>query len=252
MTADLRCGDAIEVLRALQACSVDACVTDPTYGETSCAWDKLVPGWPDEVRRVLKPAGSLWVFGSLRSMLATRDEFTGWSLAQDVVWEKHNGSNNAADRFRRVHELVAHFYPADVPWSEIYKEPQFTNDAQRRAVRRKKGPAHWGEIGPSFYESEDGGPRHMRSVMYQRSMHGKGVKHETPKPPELIEPLIRYSCVAGGVVLDPFMGSGQTGVAALRCGRTFIGIDIRPECVTEARRQIDNDAPLLNRPPGAA
>lgn len=251
MSHQLFLGDALGVMRGLPAASVDVCITDPCYGETSCDWDKRVPGWPAEVRRVLKPHGSLWVFGSLRSLLAARDDFASWRLAQDVVWEKHNGSNNAADRFRRVHELVAHFYPADMEWSAIFKDPQFTNDAQRKQVRRKKRPAHWGEIGESFYTSQDGGPRHMRSVIYARSMHGRDVDHETPKPPEVCEPLVRYSSPPGGIVLDPFCGSGQIGVAAIRAGREFIGIDIRPECIVEAQRQIMGDAPLFHRAAGA-
>lgn len=46
-------------------------------------------------------------------------DFAGRALLQDVVWEMHNGSNSAADRFRRVHELVAKFRPVDRPWEEI-------------------------------------------------------------------------------------------------------------------------------------
>lgn len=245
MSFRLLVGDALEQLRALPEDSVDCCVTDPPYGETSCKWDSRVAGWPAEVRRVLKPHGSLWVFGSLRALLETRDEYAGWKLAQDVVWEKHNGSNSAADRFRRVHELAAHFYPADVEWSAVFHEPQFTSDATKRQCRRKEGPPQWGAIAGSTYISEDGGPRHMRSVIFARSMHGKA-EHETQKPEAVLEPLIRYSCPPGGTVLDPFMGSGSTGVAAQRCGRAFVGIDNRAECVDLARRRLADDDPLFH------
>lgn len=245
MRTTLLLGDARERLRELPAGSVDCCVTDPPYGETSLPWDRRVPGWPAEVRRVLKPGGSLWVFGSLRAFLATRDDFAGWRLAQDVVWEKHNGSNNAADRFKRVHEIVAQFYRDDVEWDAVFKDPQFTNDAQRRVVRRKKRPPHWGDIGASVYVSEDGGPRHMRSVIYARSCHGYA-EHETQKPEALIEPLVRYSCPVGGTVLDPFCGSGATGVAAQRNGREFVGIDNRQVCIELADRRIARDEPLFH------
>jgi site-specific DNA-methyltransferase (adenine-specific) len=244
MGAQVILGDALEVLRSLPAGSVDAVVTDPPYGETSLKWDVRLAGWPAEVLRVLKPHGSLWVFGSLRSHLSTVSEFDGWRLAQDVIWEKHNGSNSAADRFRRVHEQAAHWYPANVEWSAVHKEPQFTNDAQRKQVRRKRRPQQWGDLGEQVYLSEDGGPRHVRSVIFARSMHGKA-EHETQKPEAILEPLIAYSCPPGGVVLDPFCGSGSTGVAAQRLGRSSILIDNRPECVALAERRLAGDAPLF-------
>jgi len=106
-------------------------------------------------------------------------QFSGWKLAQDIVWEKHNGSNSANDRFRRLHELALHFYRG--VWREIPKEPQYTNDATARTVRRKKRPPHWGEIGESHYVSKDGGPLLMGSVIYAKSCHGYAV-NETQKP----------------------------------------------------------------------
>lgn len=68
----------------------------------------------------------------------------------------------------------------------------------------------------------------MRSVMFCRSMHGSAV-HPTQKPVEIIAPLIEYSCPPGGRVLDPFMGSGTTGVAAAQLGCDFVGIELRTD-----------------------
>jgi site-specific DNA-methyltransferase (adenine-specific) len=237
-------GDCREVLRTLAPASVDACVTDPPYGETSLEWDQRVDGWLPEVRRVLKPSGSLWCCGSLRFFMERASDFEGWAMVQDVVWEKHNGSSCAADRFRRVHELAVQFRPADRPWSEIYRDPQTTPDAVARAVRRKKRPAHWGEIGEHRYTSVDGGPRMMLSVLYARSVHGRAI-HATQKPEALLEPLVRYSCPPGGVVLDSFAGSGSTGIAALRNGRRFIGIEVDPAACESARARLAGDEPLL-------
>jgi hypothetical protein len=59
-------GDLRTLLPKLELASFDVCIADPPYGETNCAWDRRVPGWPALVRRLLKPHGSLWVFGSLR------------------------------------------------------------------------------------------------------------------------------------------------------------------------------------------
>src|SRR4051794_29843617 len=80
-------------------------IADPPYGETSLEWDRWVDGWPDLVR-----GDSMWCFGSMRMFLERGAEFAGWKLSQDLVWEKHNGSGFHADRFKRVHENVLHWY----------------------------------------------------------------------------------------------------------------------------------------------
>jgi site-specific DNA-methyltransferase (adenine-specific) len=223
--------------------SVDCIVTDPPYGETSLDWDVVPKFWLGECRRVLKRTGSMWVFGSMRSHMATN--FDGWQFAQDLIWEKHNGSNSFADRFRRVHEIAVQLYRSDAKWSDVYKKPLFTNDARARVVRRKKRPPQWGEIGESSYRSEDGGPRMMRSVMFCRSMHGTA-SHPTQKPVSVIIPLVEYSCPPGGTVLDPFIGSGTTAQAAVQCGVSCIGIEIDPEFARMARNPVAPDAPLFD------
>lgn len=245
MTVRILQGDCREVIGTLPAESVDACVTDPPHGFTKLDWDEQVDGWLEEVLRVLKPHGSLWCFGPLRFFMERADDFSDWRLAQEIVWEKHNGTNNAADRFRRVHELVAHFYPSARRWGDIYTEPQTTRDAVARQVRRKKRPPHWGDIDKSYYVSEDGGPRLMRSVVYARSCHGLAV-HPTQKPVQVLEPLIRYSCPPGGVVLDCFAGSGSTAVAAQRNGRDAILIELKDDYCEMARQRIAGDAPLFS------
>jgi len=162
-------------------------------------------------------------------------DFKDWSIAQDCVWEKHNGSNAFADRFRRVHEHAIQLYRGR--WQTIHKTPLFTNDAIARSVRRKKRPPQWGDIGASAYVSQDGGPRLMRSVMFARSCHGFA-QHPTQKPVEILRPLIEYSCPAAGVVLDPFMGVGSTGVAAMQTGRRFIGVELDPKYFAVAKQRL--------------
>lgn len=55
------------------------------------------------------------------------------------------------------------------------------------------------------------------------------VDHPTQKPLEIIERMVLASCPPGGVILDPFMGSGTTAIAAKRCGRNFVGFELNPE-----------------------
>jgi site-specific DNA-methyltransferase (adenine-specific) len=212
-------GDCIASMRGLPDQSIDAVVADPPYGQTSLPWDKFVYGWMPEIARILKPTGSVWVFGTLRMFTTHWREFDGWTLAQDIVWEKHNGSSFHADRFRRVHEQAAQFYRGD--WASVYKGKVVTMDATARTARRKKRPNHMGQIEKGAYVSEDGGPRIQRSVIFARSEHGHAL-HPTQKPVAIIEPLILNACPPGGVVLDPFAGSGTTGGVAARLGRRAI------------------------------
>ena len=221
-------GDCRDILPPLQA---EAVVTDPPYGDTSLAWDVPVDGWVH-----LIASAQLWCFGSLRFFMEHGDEFRtrGWRYAQEVVWEKHNGSGFHADRFKRVHEFAVHFYRGE--WGSLYRDVPRTMDATARTVRRKQSPPHTGHIERGSYTSEDGGPRLMRSVLEVRSCHGEAV-HPTQKPVGILAPLIQFSVPSGGVVLDPFAGSGSTLVAARDIGRRAIGIEIEERyCEIAARR----------------
>jgi site-specific DNA-methyltransferase (adenine-specific) len=224
----------------------DMLVADPPYGDTSLAWDKRVDGWLQVARSILKPNGSMWVFGSMRFFIDQGHQFrdAGFRLAQDIVWEKHNGSAFHADRFKRVHEQSVQFYNVNAKWEDIYNDVQTTPDATARTVRRKKRPPHTGHIEAGSYESEDGGPRIMRSVIYMRSMHGKAI-HPTEKPAELIEVLVRTSCPKGGLVGDMFSGSGAAGEACRRSGRNYIGAEIDVDMATAARDRLNGTLPLV-------
>lgn len=243
MTTEVLHGDCVEIMRTMSPCSIDLVVADPPYGETSLSWDIFCDDWLNSVRNLLKPSGSLWCFGSLRFFM--KANFAGFRLAQEIIWEKHNGSNSFADRFRRVHEIVAQFYDVQTSWGTIYKSPVYRNDAVKKTIRRKQRPPQWGEIDGFIYCSHGGGPRLERSVLRVRSEHGRAV-HPTQKPVDIITPLVMYSCPRGGLVLDPFCGSGAVGVVCKRLGVSYIGIELNPEYVEMAKTRIENDAPLFN------
>lgn len=209
-------GDCREILPGLPV--PDVVIADPPYGVTSLVWDRRVKGWLEVV-----PGSNLWCFGSLRFFMHSSSDFEGWTYAQEIIWEKHNGSGFAADRFKRVHELAVQFYRG--PWRGIYRKPVTTADATKRTIRRKTRPTHAGHIEQGAYQSVDGGPRLQRSVIKVRSEHGRAV-HPTQKPVGIILPLIEYSCPPGGLVIDPMAGSGTTLIAAKALRRRAIGVEI--------------------------
>lgn len=223
-------GDCRKILPSLQ--EADCIIADPPYGETSLEWDLAVSGWLPKAR--IKKAGSLWCFGSFRAFLGSAGEWADWTFAQDIVWEKHNGSGFHADRFKRVHEHAAQFYRGR--WKDVYKHVVKTADAVKKTARRKYRPTHMGQIERGAFLSLDGGPRLMRSVIRIRSCHGYA-EHPTQKPVGIIGPLIEYSCPPEGLIVDPFMGAGSVLRAAKDLGRRAIGIEkSRHYCKVAVRR----------------
>lgn len=226
----LYCGDFRELLPEVLAVhgEPDLTLTDPPYGETSLEWDHWPDGWP-----ALVPGRSMWCFGSMRMFLDHRDEFAGWKLSQDIVWEKLDGSGFATDRFRRVHEHALHWYRED--WSSIHHDTPRLERAGRidKSVRRQGADrtAHTGSIGPSAYV--DDGHRLIRSVVFTPNMRGRAI-NETEKPAGLVENLLTYACPSSGLVLDVFAGGCSTLVAARNSGRRAVGIELREEQCAKA------------------
>ncbi len=223
----------------------DMLLADPPYGDTSLGWDKRCEGWIEIAGALLKPTGSMWVFGSMRFFqdMGLSFKAASWQYAQDVVWEKHNGSAFYADRFKRVHEHAVQFYRGK--WADVYNEVQTTPDATARTVWRKKRPTHTGHIDAGWYASKDGGPRIMRSVIYMRSPHGRAI-HPTEKPSDLVEILIRTSCPRDGIVGDLFAGSGSAGEAAMRAGRRYAGCEIDADMAQKANDRLAAILPLAH------
>lgn len=231
-TTALYHGDMREVLPAL-GLQADLICTDPPYGETSLAWDRWPAGWPSIAAGA---ARSMWSFGSMRMFLENRADFdaAGWRLSQDIVWEKPNGTGFATDRFRRVHEFALHWYRGD--WRGLHHDvPTEGVRKPAKTALRTAQPTHTGDIGSALYV--DDGTRLARSVVKAANMHGRAL-HPTEKPLGILDPLIRYACPLGGVVIDPFAGSGSTLDAARQSGRRGIGIEANEKYLEAATRRL--------------
>lgn len=234
MNARLLTGDCREVMA--EHGPFDLIIADPPYGDTALKWDRKVKGWEAVAAARLASTGSMWVFGSMRYFMAEGVP-TGWRYAQDIVWEKNNGTGFAADRFKRIHEHAVQFYRSATAWGTVY------NDVQREAAlfqsksvrcRRPNRAPQTGGIGARDYV--DDGLRIVKSVVRAQSV--RGGDHKTEKPTSLLEILIRTSCPAGGLVGDFFAGSGAAGEAAVMAGRRYVGCEIDPAMADKARARL--------------
>jgi DNA modification methylase len=179
----------------------------------------------------------------------------GWYLRSDIIWAKTACMpESVGDRPTRSHEYVfllskasRYFYDA-----EAIREPDAGADHARQVLVGQPSleptngllRPHSGLRTP---DGRDGLGRNKRSVWTVSPQPFPGA-HFATFPPKLIEPCILAGTREGDTVLDPFAGSGTTGVVALRHGRSFVGVEINPEYVQLARRRIVDDAPLLNAP----
>ncbi|MGW2520490.1 DNA-methyltransferase [Streptomyces sp. NPDC001617] len=244
-------GDMRDILPNL-GIQADLVIADPPYEDTQHGWDRWPDGWLDIAAA---HSNAMWCFGSMRMFLRRQSEFTtaGWKLSQDiigrdeddkpihgdvhVIWEKHNGSSRAADRFRRIHEHVLHWYCG--PWSGVHHEAQRVVTGRDPRSRVGSSPdvrsPHLGSYKEHTSWTDDG-TRLLTSVLQVRSMHKRGI-HKTEKPVPLLEPLIRYGCPPSGLVLDPFGGSCSTLLTARQLGLRGVAIEGREDhCEAAALR----------------
>ena len=170
----------------------------------------------------------------------------GWYLRSDIIWHKPNVMpSSVGDRCTMAHEYMFMFAKKSRYYfnAEAIKEPsvnagQVVSLGERSFAKRQAdgaGIKPSGNGNATTYTVKK--MRNKRSVWEVNTIAYKGA-HFATFPPKLIEPCILAGCPPGGVVLDPFAGSGTTGVVALRHGRDFIGIELNPEYVTMANNRI--------------
>ena len=152
----------------------------------------------------------------------------GWWVRQDIVWHKNNPMpESVRDRCTKAHEYIflltkskKYFYD-----HVAVKEPSQDTWKGRRG-KRKQRIKQQSALGDRIFDDEveyyEGMKRNRHSVWKVPVFAYKGA-HFATYPPKLIEPCILAGCPEGGVVLDPFMGSGTTAIVARQHGRRFIG-----------------------------
>ena len=242
-------------MRTLPAESVDAVITSPPYamqrkdtygGVAEVDYPAWTVAWMAEAMRLLKPDGSVIinirpniVKGQLsdymlRTRLALRD--AGWNEVDELIWHKTNAMPVGARRKpRRSWESLHWFAKHGQPYSDAVangKPSTRTTDVNKYGQHIKHGWTH--------YNAGSGvTPERSRCAdIVSMSKGNAQTGHPAPYPVELAEWMSRLICPAGGTVLDPFSGSASTGVAALRNGFDYIGIEAMSEYVDSSRLRL--------------
>lgn len=242
-------GNCLNILDQLQENSVDMVFADPPYnlsndGFTCHAgkavsvnkgkWDKsqgveadfeFHKLWIQKCKRVLKPSGTIWISGTYHSIYACGFalQLAGYRLLNDIAWYKPNASPNLSCRFFTAsHETIL--------WAR--KDDKASHTFNYDAMRNGRFP------GDVF--KNDG--KQMRSVWCISTpppSEKQFGKHPTQKPVELLDRIVRASTNEGDLVLDPFMGSATTGIAAIANNRQFVGIELEQEFIDLALKRMD-------------
>lgn len=227
--------DAFDFLDSLPSSSVDAIITDPPYGSTSLAWDKL----PDLSRmwaafdRVVKPNAPIVLFAMQPfSSLLVASNLSGYRC--EWVWCKNRptGAVNAKRHPLRAHEQILVFGRGQVEY-----RPQMWESGIKKSVPAGGVFSTYSRTARIGYRSD--GERYPTTVLHFPMSHAERGLHPTQKPVALMEYLISTYSAPGAVVVDPFAGSGSTLVAARNTGRLGLGCDNNEAYVRVAQSRLD-------------
>lgn len=177
-------------------------------------------------------------------MLAFALRGDGWWLRQDIIWSKPNVMpESVTDRCTKAHEYIflfsksaKYYYDADA-----IAEPFKTEVPKRMRDVKEEEYASKGRLTPLGGQPRTGyserGTRNKRSV-WEITTKGYSEAHFATYPTELVKPCILAGCPPGGTVLDPFSGSGTTGLVARDNGCKYIGIELNPEYIEISSKRL--------------
>ena len=209
--------------------------------------------WASDWLRILKPGGSCFVFAGRRyaHRCITALEDAGFTFKDMLSWEKdfapHRAQRLSAIYERRNDEVdakkwngwrVANLRPLFEPilW---FQKPYKTGGTIADNVLENELGA-WNEAALKTYSTRTEGVGVVSNILKVQTTAEDHGKHIAQKPLKLMELLVSLVTVEGQVVLDPFMGSGTTCLAAKRLGRHYIGIDADPTSVQMALERLDD------------
>ncbi len=163
--------------------------------------------WLRECQRILTPNGTIWVSGTAHIIytVGSAMQSFGYKILNDIAWFKINPPPNLSCRYF-THSTETILWAAKNKDSRHY----FNYDLMRKMNNNKQMLSLWSIKAPGSLEKIYG-------------------KHPTQKPLELLNRIVLASTRPGDIVLDPFQGSGTTGIAALKEGRQYVGIEFEEE-----------------------
>ena len=274
-------GHILDVLSRMPGESIHCIITSPPYyaqrdycvpeqignEESPMEYIQSLQKAFSECRRVLKEDGTLWLNmgdkyqnGELlglpwRVALALKDD--GWILRSDIIWRKPNAMPSSVKNRPTIdHEYIFLFVKSQNYYYDVdaTREPHVTFTPESRM---KGGRNHFGKRNGTPENGKNEGNSNLHNGRWDQAFHPNGRNRRTVWeiplskyrgvhfavfPEKLVELCILAGCPEKGVVLDPFIGSGTTGVVAQRLGRDYIGIDINPEYCEIARGRLGQAA----------
>lgn len=261
MTYELHLGDCVDVMASLPTESVDAIITSPPYAEQRKSTYGGIPekdypawtvAWMAEARRVLKPDGSVLINirphikngqisdYTLRTRLALRE--AGWNEVDELIWHKTSSAPTGSPRKpRRSWESIHWFAKHGQPYSDAKANGKPSTEPNRPRIRAAADRNDWahsimgGNTMPLISRCTD-------VVSVSKVNSRQSFDHPAPFPIPLAEWMGKLVCPPGGTILDPFSGSASTGVAAIRNGWHYIGIDAMQEYVDMSRKRLEQEA----------
>jgi len=239
-------GDCLEVIKTLEAGSVDMVMADPPYGATACKWDSVIPLEPmwEQLKRVIKPRGAIVLmagqpFTSALVMSNTKMFRYCW------VWDKALSTNvlHCNHMPLRRHEDIVVFYSKRPTYNPIMRtgRPRLKGKVSRSNTNAKV--VH--RVDQVQYMSDKYYPT---TILPISNANLQGRVHPTQKPVALMSYLILTYTDSDDTVLDFTMGSGTTGIAAIQSNRSFIGIELDPDYFAIASARIQSAIDEANQP----
>jgi len=265
MSARVLRGDCRKVLASLDAESIDAIVTDPPYGIRFMGerWDYEIPSVDAfaEMYRVLKPGGRLLCFAATRTMhrMWVNVEDAGFTIEDSIAWMFGTGFPKHQSKLKPAYEPVCVARKGAPSLLNINdcRIPAEKLTGWRGRPTKGYGGLHGVEVGgrpvsgrwpanvvldeeaATVLDSDtNDASRFFYVAKASQSERGESNGHPTVKPVALMRHLVRLVTPEGGTVLDPFTGSGTTGVAAVLEGRSFLGIELDKQYARIARARI--------------
>ena len=176
----------------------------------------------------------------------------GWYVRSEIIWHKPNPMpESVRDRPTSAHEKVwlltkspKYYYDADAIKEKSTGQTGAAADFKRNTKDHVIPNQTVAQHRLDRKSTEDSGMKNVRNVWSISPKPFKGA-HFATMPPDLVERCIKAGCPVGGNVLDPFGGSGTTGVVAARLQRKYTLIELNADYIALANARIDNEAPLL-------